>query len=129
MLTLIIQIVKERQLCGLSAADKLKRELIYRLVVGDATHSQLVKALPQSISENDQLQNTIDTVAVYSNPSGMNQVCDAYFFSTFRITDKFNITTSISLTNISGKIFAAENILEGTGPLSSSLEFKGSAIS
>ncbi|CAN6442635.1 unnamed protein product [Victoria cruziana] len=73
MLTLIIQIVKERQLCGLSAADKLKRELIYRLVVGDATHSQLVKALPQSISENDQLQNTIDTVAVYSNPSGMNQ--------------------------------------------------------
>ncbi|KAF3775302.1 E3 ubiquitin-protein ligase [Nymphaea thermarum] len=71
MIILIIQIVKERQLCGLSAADKLKRELIYRLVIGDATHSQLIKALPRSLSESDQLQNTIDMVAVYSNPSGM----------------------------------------------------------
>ncbi|OIW07475.1 hypothetical protein TanjilG_14421 [Lupinus angustifolius] len=73
MLTLIIQIVKERRFCGLNTAESLKRELIYKLAVGDATHSQLVKSLPRDLSKFEQLQDILDTVAVYSNPSGFNQ--------------------------------------------------------
>lgn len=73
MLTLIIQIVKERRFCGLTTAESLKRELIYRLTVGDATHSQLVKSLPRDLSKFEHLQEILDTVAVYSNPSGLNQ--------------------------------------------------------
>lgn len=74
MLTLIIQIVKERRFCGLSTTENLRRELVYKLAVGDATHSQLVKALPRDLSKCDQLQNILDTLAVYSKPSGMKQV-------------------------------------------------------
>jgi hypothetical protein len=74
MLILIIQIVKERRFCGLTTAESLKRELIYKLSIGDATHSQLVKSLPRDLSKFDKLQDVLDTVAAYSNPSGFNQV-------------------------------------------------------
>ncbi|XP_058099239.1 E3 ubiquitin-protein ligase PRT6-like isoform X1 [Magnolia sinica] len=73
MLTLIIQIVKERRFSGFSATENLRRELVYKLAIGDATHSELVRALPHDLSNSDQLQKTVDTVAVYSNPSGMKQ--------------------------------------------------------
>ncbi|XVE76368.1 hypothetical protein DITRI_Ditri12bG0166800 [Diplodiscus trichospermus] len=73
MLTLIMQILKERRFSGCSIADSLKRELIYNLAIGDATHSQLVKSLPRDLSKFDQLQEILDRVAVYSNPSGFNQ--------------------------------------------------------
>ncbi|MCL7042952.1 hypothetical protein MKW94_019196, partial [Papaver nudicaule] len=73
MLTLIIQIVKERRFCGLSTAESLRRELVYKLAIGDATRSQLVKSLPQDLSKNVQLQMILDSVADYSNPSGMKQ--------------------------------------------------------
>lgn len=74
MLTLIIQIVKERRFCGLSTADNIKRELVYRLAIGDATHSQLLKSLPRHLAKSNQLQEVLDMLAVYSNPSGMKQV-------------------------------------------------------
>ncbi|KAF8704993.1 hypothetical protein HU200_031244 [Digitaria exilis] len=73
MLTFLIQLVKERHFCGLSTADNLKRELIYKLAIGDATHSQIKKSLPRDLSSSDQLQNVLDSLAVYSNPSGMKQ--------------------------------------------------------
>ncbi|CAJ2670351.1 unnamed protein product [Trifolium pratense] len=73
MLILIIQIVKERRFCGLTTVESLKRELIYKLSIGDATHSQLVKSLPRDLSKFDKLQDVLDTVAAYSNPSGFNQ--------------------------------------------------------
>lgn len=74
MLTFIIQIVKERRFSGLSLVENLKRELVYKLAIGDATHSQLVKALPHDLSKSDQLQHVVDMLAVYSNPSGLKQV-------------------------------------------------------
>lgn len=74
MLTLIIQIVKERRFCGISTAECLERELVYKLAIGDATHSQLVKSLPRDLNKMKQLQKILDTVASYSSPSGMNQV-------------------------------------------------------
>ncbi|WOL01977.1 E3 ubiquitin-protein ligase [Canna indica] len=73
MLTLIIQIVKERRFSGLSFSDNLKREIIYKLAAGDATHSQVVKALPRDLSKSDQVQSVLDMLATYSNPSGMKQ--------------------------------------------------------
>ncbi|XP_027071493.2 E3 ubiquitin-protein ligase PRT6 isoform X1 [Coffea arabica] len=73
MLTLIIQIIQERRFCGLTNTECLQRELVYKLSIGDATHSQLVKSLPLEVSKIDKLQEILDTVAVYSNPSGMNQ--------------------------------------------------------
>ncbi|KAF6137786.1 hypothetical protein GIB67_040494 [Kingdonia uniflora] len=73
MLTLIIQIIKERRFCGLSQAECLQRELIYKLAIGDATHSQLVKSLPHEISKNNELRKILDAVAVYATPSGLKQ--------------------------------------------------------
>ncbi|KAF4388594.1 hypothetical protein G4B88_021505 [Cannabis sativa] len=73
MLTFIIQIVKGRRFCGLTKADSLKRELVYKLAIGDSTHSQLVKSLPRDLSKFEQLQEILDAIAVYSNPSGFNQ--------------------------------------------------------
>ncbi|KAJ8570714.1 hypothetical protein K7X08_037686 [Anisodus acutangulus] len=73
MLTLIIQIVKERRFCGLTSSECLQRELVYRLSIGDATHSQLVKSLPPDLSKIDKFQEVLDRIAMYSNPSGMNQ--------------------------------------------------------
>ncbi|KAM3197608.1 hypothetical protein ACQJBY_072965 [Aegilops geniculata] len=70
MLTLIVQQVKERRFCGRSAADNLKRELIYKLAVGDATHSQIVRSLPGDLSSSEQFQDVLDSVAVFSDPSG-----------------------------------------------------------
>lgn len=74
MLILIIQIVKERRFSGLTPAECLQRELVYKLSLGEATRSQLVKSLPFELSKVDKLQKILDMVAVYSNPSGMNQV-------------------------------------------------------
>ncbi|KAK8532004.1 hypothetical protein V6N13_131353 [Hibiscus sabdariffa] len=73
MLTLIMQILLERRFCGRNTADSLERELVYKLAIGNATHSQLVKSLPRDLSKSDQLQEILDRVAVYSNPSGFNQ--------------------------------------------------------
>ncbi|XP_038696647.1 E3 ubiquitin-protein ligase PRT6-like [Tripterygium wilfordii] len=73
MLTLIIQIVQERRFSGLTKAENVKRELIHKLAIGDATRSQLVKSLPRDLSKFEKLQEILDTVAVYSNPSGFNQ--------------------------------------------------------
>ncbi|KAK4766943.1 hypothetical protein SAY86_014694 [Trapa natans] len=73
MLTLIIQIIKERRLCGLTTAESLRRELIYKLAAGDATHSQLVKSLPRDLAKISMLQEVLDTVASFSNPSGYSQ--------------------------------------------------------
>ncbi|XVE61882.1 hypothetical protein DITRI_Ditri06bG0074600 [Diplodiscus trichospermus] len=73
MLTLIMQMLLERRFCGRSTADSLKRELIYKLAIGDATHSQLVKSLPRDLSKCDKLQEILDSVAAFSNPSGFNQ--------------------------------------------------------
>lgn len=74
MLTFLIQLVKERQYCGLSTVDNLKREIIYKLCTSDVTRSQLVKSLPRDLSKNENLQQVLDSLAVYSNPSGMKQV-------------------------------------------------------
>ncbi|XP_078178382.1 proteolysis 6 isoform X3 [Carex rostrata] len=73
MLTFLIQLVKERRYCGLSAVANLKREIIHKLCIGDVTHSQLVKSLPRDLSKNKNLQQVLDSLAVYSNPSGMKQ--------------------------------------------------------
>ncbi|GLJ41100.1 hypothetical protein SUGI_0851350 [Cryptomeria japonica] len=73
MLALIIRVVTERGYCGLSAKESLKRELIRKLAVGDATRSQLLKALPPRLSDKKDLQEILDTVASYSHPSGMQQ--------------------------------------------------------
>ncbi|GAB2230146.1 hypothetical protein Drorol1_Dr00014403 [Drosera rotundifolia] len=73
MLTLIIQIIKERRFCGQSATENLQRELVCKLVVGDATHSQLVTSLPADLSKSDQLQDILDRIAQYSTPSAMSQ--------------------------------------------------------
>ncbi|VFQ88675.1 unnamed protein product [Cuscuta campestris] len=73
MLILIIQIVKERRFCGLTNTECLQRDLIYRLSTGDAPRSQLVKSLPRDLSKIDKLQEVLDSIAVYSNPSTTNQ--------------------------------------------------------
>lgn len=73
MLTLIIQIVKERRFCGQTTAESLRRELVYRLATGDATRSQLVRSLPRDLAKFEGLQEVLDAVASYSNPSGLNQ--------------------------------------------------------
>jgi hypothetical protein len=74
MLTFLIQLVKERRFCGLSTVDNLKREIVHKLCIGDVTHSQLVKSLPHDLSNNENLEQVLDSLAVYSNPSGMKQV-------------------------------------------------------
>lgn len=92
MLTFLIQLVKERRFCGLSTADNLRRELIYKLAIGDATHSQIVKSLPRDLASSDQLQNVLDSLAAYSNPSGMKQVLSFNFYNMFlKIIKKWRI--------------------------------------
>ncbi|CAH8318880.1 unnamed protein product [Eruca vesicaria subsp. sativa] len=73
MLALLIQILQERRFCGLSTAESLRREIIVKLATGDFTRSQLVKSLPRDLSKSDELQEVLDNVSVYCNPSGMNQ--------------------------------------------------------
>lgn len=73
MLILLIHIVKERQFCGASTTENLRRELVYRLAIGDATHSQLVKSLPRDLSKSEKFQNAVDMLAEFCNPSGMKQ--------------------------------------------------------
>ncbi|KAJ8753971.1 hypothetical protein K2173_001869 [Erythroxylum novogranatense] len=73
MLTLIIQIVQERRFSGLTGAENLRRELIHKLSIGDATRSQLVKSIPRDLAKLDKLQEILDAVAIYSNPSGFKQ--------------------------------------------------------
>lgn len=74
MLTLIIQIVQERSFCGLSESEYLRRELVGKLAVANATHSQLLKSLPHDLSKSSQLQSILDQIAIYTKPSGLKQV-------------------------------------------------------
>uniref|UniRef100_A0A7N0RI32 E3 ubiquitin-protein ligase n=1 Tax=Kalanchoe fedtschenkoi TaxID=63787 RepID=A0A7N0RI32_KALFE len=73
MLALLIQIVTERRFCGMTTAECLKRELFQRLSVGDATRSQLVKSLPRDLCKSNQIQEILDNIASYSDPSGLKQ--------------------------------------------------------
>lgn len=73
MLTLIIQIIKERRFSGFSTAECLQRELVYKLSIGNAPRSQLTKSLPRDLYKAEKFQETLDGVADYSNPSGINQ--------------------------------------------------------
>lgn len=74
MLILIIQIVKERRFCGLTNAESVRRELIYKLAAGDATHSQILKSLPRDLSKLSGIKEILDSVASYSHPNSVNQV-------------------------------------------------------
>lgn len=74
MLTLIMQILQERRFSGRGIADSLKREFIFKLAIGDATHSQLLKSVPCELSKFDQLQEILDKIAAYAKPSDLNQV-------------------------------------------------------
>ena len=74
LLILLIRLVSERGFCGLTEKEALRRELVQRLAVGDATHSFLLKALPPRLQDSKHLQECLDAVAVYCNPSGMQQV-------------------------------------------------------
>ncbi|KAJ7515845.1 hypothetical protein O6H91_22G030900 [Diphasiastrum complanatum] len=73
LLVLCIQVVSERGFCGLSMEESLRRELVQRLAIGDAAHSSLVKALPPRMQDNNHLQKTLDAIAIYLKPSGMQQ--------------------------------------------------------
>ena len=74
MLSLLIQIVAERGFCGSTSAQSCRRELIRRLAISDATHSQLMKSLPPRLHDNKQWQEVLQAVSAYSKPSGMQQV-------------------------------------------------------
>jgi len=74
LLILFIRLVSERGFCGLTEMEALRRELVQRLAVGDATHSSLLKALPPRLQDSKHLQECLDAVATYCNPSGMQQV-------------------------------------------------------
>ena len=123
MLTLIIQIIKERRFCGLTTAESLKRELIYKLSIGDATHSQLLKSLPRDLSKFEQLQDILDAVAVYSNPSGFNQVLLALLRNLSISSGSLYLPRFSSV--VLGNVFSAMVVLERIGFVSSTLEFKG----
>lgn len=125
MLTLIIQVVNERRFCGLTVAESLKRELIYKLAIGDATHSQLVKALPRDLSKCHQLQEILDTIAVYSNPSGFNQVMP--FTSLGFLILIFAHCYFSRYKFVSGDVFFTLEVLERVGSVPPSLEFTGPA--
>jgi hypothetical protein len=71
---LLIRLVSERGFCGLTEVEALRRELVQRLAVGDATHSALLKALPPRLQDSKHVQECLDSVATYRNPSGMQQV-------------------------------------------------------
>ncbi|KAH7287171.1 hypothetical protein KP509_32G041800 [Ceratopteris richardii] len=73
MLTFLVQIVGERELSGFSVSQSCRRELIKRLAVSDATHSQLMKALPHRFLDDNQWQNILASVATYYQPSGLQQ--------------------------------------------------------
>lgn len=74
-IVLLIRLCAERGFCGLSPVEALRRELVQRLAVGDATHSSLIKALPRRLINSKHLDECLNSVAVYRNPSGMQQVC------------------------------------------------------
>ncbi|KAL3679047.1 hypothetical protein R1sor_022003 [Riccia sorocarpa] len=72
-LALLIRICTERGFCGLTEKESLRRELVQRLAVGDATHSSLIKALPRRLQGSKYLHEVLRAVAAYRNPSGMQQ--------------------------------------------------------
>jgi hypothetical protein len=72
-LALLIRLVSERGFCGLTTVEALRRELVQRLAVGDATHSSLLKALPPRLQDNKHVQECLDAVAAFRSPSGMQQ--------------------------------------------------------
>ncbi|KAG6540804.1 hypothetical protein Mapa_017828 [Marchantia paleacea] len=72
-LVLLIRICTERGFCGLTQKESLRRELIQRLAVADATHSSLLKALPRRLQDSPYLHECLTAVANYRRPSGMQQ--------------------------------------------------------
>ncbi len=74
--------MSERGFCGLTTVEALRRELVQRLAVGDATHSSLLKALPPRLQDNKHVQECLDAVAAFRSPSGMQQVVLSHVFCT-----------------------------------------------
>ncbi|XP_024382980.1 E3 ubiquitin-protein ligase PRT6 isoform X2 [Physcomitrium patens] len=73
LLVLMIRLVSERGFCGITEVDAIRRDLVWRLAVGDATHSVLLKALSPRLRGSKHVQEILNSVATYRNPSGMQQ--------------------------------------------------------
>lgn len=83
LLVLMIRLVSERGFCGITEVDAIRRDLVWRLAVGDATHSVLLKALSPRLRGSKHVQEILNSVATYHNPSGMQQVDFVLDFAKF----------------------------------------------
>lgn len=94
MLSFLIHLVKGPHFYGPSKVDNLRRELISKLAIRDAAHSQIVKSIPHSLSSSDQHQNVLDSLANYSNPYDMMKVLSFNLYYIFlKIILKWRINT------------------------------------
>ncbi|MCL7033482.1 hypothetical protein MKW94_010257, partial [Papaver nudicaule] len=67
MLSLLLHIIKERRFCGFSEEKTCKRDLICKLAVSDAKHSELLEfCLPTYLSSNFDVERIITEVADFS---------------------------------------------------------------
>jgi hypothetical protein len=100
-LALLIRLVSERGFCGLTTVEALRRELVQRLAVGDATHSSLLKALPPRLQDNKHVQECLDAVAAFRSPSGMQQVVLSHVFCSSHMMSLCGINVCWSEKNTS----------------------------
>jgi hypothetical protein len=107
-LALLIRLVSERGFCGLTTVEALRRELVQRLAVGDATHSSLLKALPPRLQDNKHVQECLDAVAAFRSPSGMQQVVLSHVFCSLHMISLCGINVCWSEKDTS---FLQESIL------------------
>ncbi|CAI5479531.1 unnamed protein product [Closterium sp. Yama58-4] len=72
-LAFLIRLISERSFSGLPPTAALRREIVQRLAIGNATRSSVVKSLPPRFAENPAIPAVLAAVADYSRPSGMEQ--------------------------------------------------------
>mmetsp|Transcript_3143 Transcript_3143/g.11325 ORF Transcript_3143/g.11325 Transcript_3143/m.11325 type:complete len:2016 (+) Transcript_3143:228-6275(+) len=74
LLTFLLNIAAERSCACTDTGMLLKQELIRRLAVGDATHSELMKTLPSRLLDKDsQTHPVLQEVAEFKHPAGLSQ--------------------------------------------------------
>ncbi|KAI8082748.1 uncharacterized protein BX664DRAFT_301151 [Halteromyces radiatus] len=57
---------------AMSTEDQIRRSIIQYLGISSLAYSELVKLVPESLSENESFETILDTLATYKAPDGLN---------------------------------------------------------
>eukprot|EP01132_Coremiostelium_polycephalum_P002635 gene2635-3273_t len=69
----LVMLSTNKMLCGMTDEQVIRKEIIHRLCLGDATHSQLVRAIQKKFVTHPKFDSILKEVSIFQNPQKTEQ--------------------------------------------------------